>query len=131
MEEAKKKKKALLEQNKKITKTTKGKKENTDVTKGVKRKQVSLFDMQVMKKPKMDNKFTLSDECNEWIKKDIENEQHWKECQETLSNGKSVFLDKVMEIFMCVCCQEMADKPITLSCKHNVCKVCCCMFLRE
>lgn len=133
IEEAKKKKKALMEQNKmelkklnkKELKTPNGKKQNSETKKGVKRKQVSLLDMQMItKKPKTDNKFSLSDECNKWIENDKDNEHYWKECQEKLIEGKAAFLEKVMDTFMCICCQELVNKPITLSCKHNVCKEC-------
>jgi len=34
------------------------------------------------------------------------------------------FLRKMEQIFMCVCCQELAFQPITTVCSHNVCKVC-------
>lgn len=33
------------------------------------------------------------------------------------------FLRKMEQIFMCVCCQELAFQPITTICSHNVCKV--------
>ena len=33
------------------------------------------------------------------------------------------------QIFMCVCCQELAFQPITTACSHNVCKVCSSSFL--
>lgn len=38
------------------------------------------------------------------------------------------FLRKVEQIFMCVCCQELAYQPITTPCQHNVCKVCVVLF---
>lgn len=34
------------------------------------------------------------------------------------------FLQKMEQIFMCVCCQELAFQPVTTLCSHNVCKVC-------
>uniref|UniRef100_A0A8C6P6T7 E3 ubiquitin-protein ligase UHRF n=1 Tax=Nothobranchius furzeri TaxID=105023 RepID=A0A8C6P6T7_NOTFU len=34
------------------------------------------------------------------------------------------FLQKMEQIFMCVCCQELVFQPITTVCSHNVCKTC-------
>lgn len=34
-----------------------------------------------------------------------------------------VFHDKVEELFLCICCQDLVCKPITLTCTHNICKV--------
>uniref|UniRef100_A0A672J5T5 E3 ubiquitin-protein ligase UHRF n=1 Tax=Salarias fasciatus TaxID=181472 RepID=A0A672J5T5_SALFA len=34
------------------------------------------------------------------------------------------FLRKMEQIFMCVCCQELAFQPVTTACSHNVCKTC-------
>lgn len=33
------------------------------------------------------------------------------------------FLSKVQEVFLCICCQEVVDQPITTECQHNVCRV--------
>lgn len=33
------------------------------------------------------------------------------------------FLQKVEELFTCICCQEIVFKPVTTECSHNVCKV--------
>lgn len=33
------------------------------------------------------------------------------------------FLNKVEEVFLCICCQEVVYQPITTECQHNVCRV--------
>lgn len=33
------------------------------------------------------------------------------------------FLNKVEEVFLCICCQEVVFQPITTECQHNVCRV--------
>lgn len=33
------------------------------------------------------------------------------------------FLNKVQEVFLCICCQEVVYQPITTECQHNVCRV--------
>ncbi|KAL3266946.1 hypothetical protein HHI36_011096 [Cryptolaemus montrouzieri] len=126
----KKKREAKAIENKKgkspkAEKGKKGKKEETTTQNGQKRRQPSLFELQgITKKPKLENKFTLNSECDEWIKTDVVNEQHWKDCIKELDEGKKAFLDKITETFMCICCQELVNAPITLPCKHNVCKDC-------
>uniref|UniRef100_A0A8C6NZ58 E3 ubiquitin-protein ligase UHRF n=1 Tax=Nothobranchius furzeri TaxID=105023 RepID=A0A8C6NZ58_NOTFU len=34
------------------------------------------------------------------------------------------FLNKVEEVFLCICCQEVVFQPITTECQHNVCREC-------
>ncbi|KAI0233000.1 E3 ubiquitin-protein ligase UHRF1 [Lamellibrachia satsuma] len=58
------------------------------------------------------------------IKADSENEKVWQEALKTTSEGPQKFLEHVSEMFMCICCQEIVFKPITTSCKHNICKPC-------
>lgn len=33
------------------------------------------------------------------------------------------FLNKVEEVFLCICCQEVVYQPVTTECQHNVCRV--------
>ena len=33
------------------------------------------------------------------------------------------FLQKVEELFTCICCQDIVYKPVTTTCAHNICKV--------
>lgn len=64
---------------------------------------------------------------NEKIAKAIKNDEFntklWNECRSFLKSGKQVFLSKVEELFMCICCQEVVYLPVSTECKHNVCKV--------
>ena len=34
------------------------------------------------------------------------------------------FVEKVNELFECICCQELLYQPVTTECAHNFCKVC-------
>ncbi|XP_044258582.1 E3 ubiquitin-protein ligase UHRF1-like [Tribolium madens] len=68
--------------------------------------------------------YKLTPEIEQMIKDDHENKKLWVECKEVLREGKLKFLNKVEELFICVCCQEIVFEPITMSCKHNVCKRC-------
>lgn len=74
------------------------------------------------KKPKL-QKYILPTVIGELITKDVDNEKLWSECKEVLKEGKQIFLSKVEELFMCICCQEIVFKPVSTPCKHNICKV--------
>ena len=67
--------------------------------------------------------YELSKEVEKHVALDSDNEKLWLECKEAVREGKQKFLSKVEEIFLCVCCQEVVYEPLTLPCKHNVCKV--------
>ncbi|XP_013414439.1 E3 ubiquitin-protein ligase UHRF1 [Lingula anatina] len=58
------------------------------------------------------------------VKEDVENKKLWKEAKEHAKEGVQKFLAKVEELFLCICCQEIAYKPVTTKCHHNVCKSC-------
>lgn len=58
------------------------------------------------------------------IDKDTANTKLWQECFEFTSNGQRAFLQKVEELFGCICCQEIVHDPITTPCSHNMCKSC-------
>lgn len=79
---------------------------------------------QSAKKIKISEGYKLTPEVKKLISKDVQNEKLWNECKEVLEKGKSKFLNKVEESFMCICCQEIVYKPITTDCKHNICKEC-------
>ncbi|XP_061681405.1 E3 ubiquitin-protein ligase UHRF1 isoform X1 [Syngnathoides biaculeatus] len=67
--------------------------------------------------------YKLSGEQKALIKNDTQNKKVWGEAMESLSLGPK-FLNKVEEVFLCVCCQEVVYRPITTECQHNVCKEC-------
>ncbi|XP_030625523.1 E3 ubiquitin-protein ligase UHRF2 [Chanos chanos] len=67
--------------------------------------------------------FHLSDQQRALIQDDELNKKLWDEALGALVEGPN-FLRKVEQIFMCVCCQELAYQPITTVCLHNVCKTC-------
>ncbi|CAH0547983.1 unnamed protein product [Brassicogethes aeneus] len=69
------------------------------------------------------SEFKLTPEVSGLIAKDETNRKLWDECKENVKDGKVKFLEKVEEVFMCICCQEVVHQPSTTDCKHNICKV--------
>ncbi|KAG5834578.1 E3 ubiquitin-protein ligase UHRF2-like isoform X1 [Anguilla anguilla] len=67
--------------------------------------------------------FQLSEQQRALILEDDLNRKLWDEALGFLKEGPN-FLRKVEQIFMCVCCQELAFQPVTTVCLHNVCKTC-------
>lgn len=103
------------------------------------------------KKVKMEE-YKLTREQKGLIKNDTANKKVWDEAMQSLSLGPvrmpisltssirfwfvtirhvlmcidlflQKFLDKVAEVFLCICCQEVVYQPITTECQHNVCRV--------
>nr|XP_046230944.1 E3 ubiquitin-protein ligase UHRF2-like isoform X2 [Scatophagus argus] len=75
------------------------------------------------KRVKIEETFQLSEQQQQLIRQDTANKKLWDEAMENLKEGPN-FLRKMEQIFMCVCCQELAFQPITTVCSHNVCKTC-------
>uniref|UniRef100_A0A3Q3WJM6 E3 ubiquitin-protein ligase UHRF n=1 Tax=Mola mola TaxID=94237 RepID=A0A3Q3WJM6_MOLML len=75
------------------------------------------------KRTKVAEAFQLSAEQQQLIREDTANKKLWDEAMGNLKEGPN-FLRKMEQIFMCVCCQELAFQPITTACSHNVCKTC-------
>ncbi|XP_071321946.1 E3 ubiquitin-protein ligase UHRF2-like isoform X2 [Trachinotus anak] len=75
------------------------------------------------KRVKIEETFQLSEQQQQLIRGDTANKKLWDEAMEHLKEGPN-FLRKMEQIFMCVCCQELAFQPITTVCSHNVCKTC-------
>uniref|UniRef100_A0A6Q2YRB5 E3 ubiquitin-protein ligase UHRF n=1 Tax=Esox lucius TaxID=8010 RepID=A0A6Q2YRB5_ESOLU len=67
--------------------------------------------------------YKLTREQKAWIKEDEPNRKLWDEAMESLALGPK-FLNKVEEVFLCICCQEVVFQPITTECQHNVCREC-------
>ncbi|KAI4828346.1 hypothetical protein KUCAC02_022442 [Chaenocephalus aceratus] len=67
--------------------------------------------------------YKLTREQKTFIKNDKQNKKLWDEAMESLSLGPK-FLNKVEEVFLCICCQEVVFQPITTECQHNVCREC-------
>ncbi|XP_073438122.1 E3 ubiquitin-protein ligase UHRF1-like [Dendrobates tinctorius] len=74
------------------------------------------------KKTKVE-RYQLTPEQKELIKKDELNAKLWNEAMSYLKEGPK-FISKVEETFLCICCQEVVYKPITTECLHNICKSC-------
>ncbi|KAM9338548.1 E3 ubiquitin-protein ligase UHRF2 [Symphorus nematophorus] len=75
------------------------------------------------KRVRIEETFQLSEQQQQLIREDTANKKLWDEAMEHLKEGPN-FLRKMEQIFMCVCCQELAFQPITTVCSHNVCKTC-------
>uniref|UniRef100_A0A8C9ZDP3 E3 ubiquitin-protein ligase UHRF n=1 Tax=Sander lucioperca TaxID=283035 RepID=A0A8C9ZDP3_SANLU len=75
------------------------------------------------KRVKIEETFQLSQQQQQLIREDTANKKLWDEAMGHLKEGPN-FLRKMEQIFMCVCCQELAYQPITTVCSHNVCKTC-------
>uniref|UniRef100_A0A3B3BB23 E3 ubiquitin-protein ligase UHRF n=1 Tax=Oryzias melastigma TaxID=30732 RepID=A0A3B3BB23_ORYME len=75
------------------------------------------------KRVKIEETFQLTEQQQQLIQEDTANKKLWDEAMEHLKEGPN-FLQKMEQIFMCVCCQELAFQPVTTVCSHNVCKTC-------
>uniref|UniRef100_A0A8C1YJ58 RING-type E3 ubiquitin transferase n=1 Tax=Cyprinus carpio TaxID=7962 RepID=A0A8C1YJ58_CYPCA len=67
--------------------------------------------------------YKLSKEQKALIKDDELNKKLWDEAMASLNLGPR-FINKVEEVFLCICCQEVVYQPITTECQHNVCREC-------
>lgn len=68
--------------------------------------------------------YVLPEELKKFIKSDSVNEKYWQQCKDSLKDGKIKFYEKVQDIFICICCQEVVHLPITTECVHNICRNC-------
>ncbi|KAK7467888.1 hypothetical protein BaRGS_00036893 [Batillaria attramentaria] len=68
--------------------------------------------------------FKVDADIMKLIKADKANKKLWDEALAYTSEGKQKFLQQLEEVFMCICCQEILYKPVTLQCSHNFCKPC-------
>lgn len=68
--------------------------------------------------------YELDPDVKNLIENDTDNEKIWLECKAVLPEGKSEFLKKVQDVFMCICCQELVYLPVSTDCKHNTCRDC-------
>ncbi|VVC41491.1 Zinc finger, PHD-type,Zinc finger, RING-type,Zinc finger, FYVE/PHD-type,Ubiquitin-related [Cinara cedri] len=68
--------------------------------------------------------YELDQDVKKLIKADVVNKKYWDDCKESLDNGRKMFLDRVEETFLCICCQDIVFDPITTKCSHNICKGC-------
>uniref|UniRef100_A0A0B7A0A8 RING-type E3 ubiquitin transferase n=1 Tax=Arion vulgaris TaxID=1028688 RepID=A0A0B7A0A8_9EUPU len=75
------------------------------------------------KSPKV-ARYSLQVETKKLIAEDKINKKVWDEALTAVGEGSKVFHEKLEELFLCVCCQELVCQPITLKCAHNICKEC-------
>ncbi|XP_077520786.1 E3 ubiquitin-protein ligase UHRF1-like [Amblyomma americanum] len=76
------------------------------------------------KKRRPGTSWALEPSVREPIDADRCNEHLWSECLAAVPEGRVAFLDRVQEVFTCVCCQELACEPVTTPCGHTLCKSC-------
>lgn len=74
-------------------------------------------------KKRKKNAYKLDAKIKDAILSDNDNEKLWNECKSLFEEGKQAFLNKVEELFRCICCQEIVYMPVSTECKHNICKV--------
>jgi len=68
--------------------------------------------------------YEVEPEVTEFIKLDSKNTKLWDEALTCTTDGAKKFLEKVTDLFQCICCQEIVYQPITTECAHNLCKEC-------
>ncbi|XP_014477333.1 PREDICTED: E3 ubiquitin-protein ligase UHRF1 [Dinoponera quadriceps] len=68
--------------------------------------------------------YKLEDKLMSLIKEDHLNAKLWDECCTAISDGKSVFMEHVIDRFLCACCLEIVCNPVTVPCAHNICLSC-------
>ncbi|CAG5131053.1 unnamed protein product [Candidula unifasciata] len=88
-----------------------------------KRKSVSKASEKEKASPKV-ARYSLESGSKKLIAEDKVNKKLWNEALTHVGEGSKVFHDKVEELFLCTCCQDLVCKPITLTCAHNICKAC-------
>ncbi|CAE1277588.1 UHRF1 [Acanthosepion pharaonis] len=100
------------------------KEETESPSKDNKKRRKSLTDESPSKKRQKVAAYKPTPQVSKLIKEDTVNKKLWNDVMASAKEGSKVFLNKVEEMFMCVCCQELVFKPITTECHHNVCKSC-------
>ncbi|XP_064626452.1 E3 ubiquitin-protein ligase UHRF1-like [Lineus longissimus] len=68
--------------------------------------------------------YKVDAEVAKLIKDDTENKKLWDDAMTHVKEGAQKFLANVEEIFLCICCQDIVFKPVTVKCSHNICKQC-------
>jgi E3 ubiquitin-protein ligase UHRF1 len=76
------------------------------------------------KKKKKKCTFDVDADVAKLIKSDSKNQKLWDEALLFTSEGSQKFLEKVSELFLCICCQEIVYQPVSTDCSHNLCKEC-------
>ncbi|XP_011151533.1 E3 ubiquitin-protein ligase UHRF1 isoform X2 [Harpegnathos saltator] len=83
----------------------------------------SKQDKSRLKKLKQES-YKIENKLINFIKEDLANTKLWDECCAVTSDGKSIFLNYVMDRFTCTCCLELVCNPVTTPCAHNICLSC-------
>lgn len=78
----------------------------------------------VPKKQRSNETWDLESSVRKLLGADQCNKRLWSECLEVVPKGRVAFLARVQEVFTCVCCQELACRPVTTPCGHSICKKC-------
>lgn len=98
-------------------------KEAKDNNKSLKRKVDTESDAQSEVK-KMKNEYKLPSAVQEPMSKDTIHSSVWDEVKTLCKDGQKEVLEHLQEKFLCIICQELVHKPITLDCVHTFCRVC-------
>ncbi|XP_067677716.1 E3 ubiquitin-protein ligase UHRF1-like [Haliotis asinina] len=97
--------------------------EATPKGRGRKKRKAEDSPVSTPKKAKV-SQFKIESEQLDKIKEDNVNKKLWEEVMEFTKEGRPKFIQKMEETFICICCQDVVVKPVTLECSHNVCKSC-------
>ncbi|GFO08488.1 E3 ubiquitin-protein ligase uhrf1-like [Plakobranchus ocellatus] len=92
--------------------------------KGKKRKAESAGSPSKSDKKTKVVEYIIDSNIKKMIGEDALNQRLWKVALSHTVDGHKAFLEKVEELFLCICCQDAVCKPITLECTHNICKSC-------
>ena len=90
---------------------------------GRKRKSDIRNDVSSPKKAKAAS-YEIPSSAKKLIKFDVANKKLWDEGLVSSREGQQAFYEKLQTLFSCVCCQDLANQPVTTPCQHNMCKDC-------
>uniref|UniRef100_A0A8D8VVT0 RING-type E3 ubiquitin transferase n=1 Tax=Cacopsylla melanoneura TaxID=428564 RepID=A0A8D8VVT0_9HEMI len=76
------------------------------------------------KSKKVKHEYTLPLSIQEHIKNDTAHSSVWDEIKELCQEGQKQVLEFIQEKFLCIICQELVFKPVTLDCVHSFCHDC-------
>lgn len=94
-----------------------------EANKSLKRKRPTESDAQVKVK-KNKQEYMLPSAVQDHMNKDTIHTSLWTEIKTLCKEGHKEVLDHLQEKFLCIICQELVYKPITLECIHTFCHAC-------
>jgi len=68
--------------------------------------------------------FSLPTDLAALVDADTLNAKMWEEIKAECLKGRPKFIEKMKDMFECVCCQDVVFRPVTTNCGHNTCQSC-------